>query len=146
MAEVLSLIRPVPAVSLAVFREDKVLIVQRGREPFVGSWSFPGGRLQPGERLEQAARRELAEETGLEAEDLHFVSPVEIIKRDQNVLKHHIVLFLFAARWKSGEARPADDALALRWASLEELKALHTTDGLQNYAELARQRMLGLHG
>ncbi|WP_063897593.1 NUDIX hydrolase [Frankia sp. ACN1ag] len=50
-----------------------VLLIRRGWAPFEGRWALPGGHIDPGERPEDAARRELAEETGLHAEDLALV-------------------------------------------------------------------------
>jgi 8-oxo-dGTP diphosphatase len=44
-----------------------VLLVSRGEEPFKGMWAIPGGFKRPNETLDQAAKRELAEETGVDA-------------------------------------------------------------------------------
>mgnify|MGYP003304210065 CR=1 FL=1 len=49
--------------------EPKVLLIQRGNEPFKGCWALPGGFMEMDETLEECARRELKEETGWEAED-----------------------------------------------------------------------------
>ncbi|WP_153033427.1 NUDIX domain-containing protein [Amycolatopsis sp. YIM 10] len=64
------------AVDLAILtvreRQLQVLVVERGKEPFLGALALPGGFLEPGENLDQAAHRELAEETGLDANTLHI--------------------------------------------------------------------------
>ena len=53
--------------SMVVLNQNKVLLVRRGRAPFAAQWSLPGGKIERGETPRQAARRELKEETGVEA-------------------------------------------------------------------------------
>lgn len=60
--------RAIAAASIVVFRGDEVLLARRGAAPLRAYWAPPGGKLEPGETAEQAALRELAEETGIEAE------------------------------------------------------------------------------
>ena len=55
-------------LAILTFNETfEVLLVERGADPFAGSWALPGGFIKPDESLEEAARRELAEETGVTA-------------------------------------------------------------------------------
>lgn len=46
--------------------QGRILVMERGTEPFKGCWVLPGGIVEPGETVENAAVREALEETGLE--------------------------------------------------------------------------------
>ena len=63
--------RPSVTVDLAIFAvlesEIRVLLIRRKHDPFAGRWALPGGFLEMDETIEAGARRELKEETGLEA-------------------------------------------------------------------------------
>ncbi|MGH9482629.1 MAG: NUDIX hydrolase [Terriglobales bacterium] len=124
---------PIAAVSAAVIRGRRVLLVQRGRPPFKSCWSLPGGAIAWGERARAAVAREVQEETGLRVAVAELLAVREI--RDS---RHHYVLLVFCARPRDPKAQPraASDAAAVRWAGREELSALRLTPGL---AELLRR-------
>ncbi|WP_342154264.1 NUDIX hydrolase [Methylorubrum sp. SB2] len=124
--------RPLIGVSIAVIRDGRVLLAQRAAEPMRGVWTLPGGLVEAGERLAEAALRELEEEVGVHAEVVGpSLTPTEILMRDADErLRHHYVIHPHAALWRAGEPAPGPEALAVRWAHLDEVADLATTPGL----------------
>jgi 8-oxo-dGTP diphosphatase len=123
--------KPLLAASIAVFREDRVLIAARARPPMDLLYSLPGGLVEPGETLSQAALRELHEEVGVEAELLGFVDHVEAIERDdKGRVRRHFVICAHAARWRAGEPRIGSEARDVRWVREDELAGFRTTPDL----------------
>jgi len=116
-----SLPAPVPAVGVICLRGDQVLLIRRGKPPMLGSWSLPGGRIEPGERAVDAALRELAEETGVVAELTGLIDVVDGIFPDAG---RHFLLIDYAARWISGEPVAGDDALEARFVALSDVNSL----------------------
>lgn len=62
--------------------EPKVLLIQRGDEPFKECWAFPGGFMNMDETTEECAIRELEEETGLKVSDIHQIGAYSKVNRD----------------------------------------------------------------
>ena len=78
---------PRPAVTadcIVITREaePKVLLIQRGDQPFKGGWAFPGGFMNMDETTEQCAIRELEEETGLRLSNVHQIGAYSKVDRD----------------------------------------------------------------
>ena len=107
--------RPILAVSAAVFRERRVLIVRRARAPLVGHFSLPGGVVELGETLAAAVARELMEEVGVRADIVAFNRHVEAIAHEGDRVRTHFVIASFVARWTSGEPRFSDEVDRVDW-------------------------------
>lgn len=123
---------PIVGVGAIVFHSDRVLLVQRGREPAKGKWSLPGGLVEVGESLERAVRREVAEETGLDVRVGNLVTVLERVIRDErDRVQYHYVLLDFLCYCKEGEPTPGTDAADCRFVRLNDLEAYSLTEGTE---------------
>lgn len=134
------LVIPRAAVSVAVFREGKILLVKRGRPPAIGLWSLPGGHIETGETALDAARRELHEETAIEAKILGVAGLKDVIERnDQGSVLFHRVITVFYGIWGRGEVKAGSDARHAAWQDPGRLDAMAVTEGLQEIIANAKQ-------
>lgn len=123
--------RPFLAASVAVLRQGRVLLAQRTGGAGAGLYSLPGGMVETGERLAETALRELAEETGVVADQPRFVDTVEVIVRDASGrVRNHAVVCVFAAIWRSGDGQTGPEAADVRWVDPFAPGNLPMTDGL----------------
>ncbi len=113
---------PVVAVGGVAILGGRVALVRRAHEPRQGEWSIPGGKLEAGETLADGVRRELREETGLEAEVVSLIEVFERIYRDSDGrIRFHYVILDYFCRPSSARAVAGGDALEVAWVSEEEL-------------------------
>lgn len=123
--------RPYLAVSAAIVRDGKVLLVRRARNPALNFYTLPGGAVETGETLTEAIAREVREETALTIEPVALAGHREVIVRDaQDRIERHFVIMCYAARWRSGEVVLNDELDDARWFVPAEITGLRTTEGL----------------
>jgi 8-oxo-dGTP diphosphatase len=123
--------RPYLAVSAAIIRNGKVLVVRRARTPALNLYTLPGGAVELGESLAEAVAREVREETSLLIEAVALAGHREVITRDaQGRIERHFVILCFAARWLAGEPVLNDELDDARWIEPSEVDAYRTTEGL----------------
>lgn len=134
--------RPYLAVSAAVFRAGRVLIVRRVRSPAHGLYTLPGGGVELGESLEQAVIREIREETALDIEPVELVGFRQAIVRDAGGrVERHFVILPFAARFIGGEISLNEELAEAHWLVPDEISGLKTTDGLAAIVAAAAERI-----
>jgi len=130
---------PQLAVSAAIFRDDKILLVRRARSPAKGFYSLPGGRVEFGETLHAALHREVDEETALKIEIVGLAGWREVVPGASG--GGHYLIMSFAARWASGEPALNDELDDFKWLTPDALGDLKVTGGLAEVIQQA-QRLL----
>ena len=118
---------PRPAVTadcVVITRENepKVLLIQRGNEPFKGQWAFPGGFMNMDETTEQCAVRELEEETGLKVSKIKQIGAYSKVDRDPR--GRTVTVAYLAIIDKVEAVKGLDDAAKAQWFSLSDLPKL----------------------
>lgn len=100
-----------------------ILLIERGIDPFKGSWALPGGFMKMDETVEQGALRELKEETGVENIYLEQFGVFSAVERDP---RERVVTVAFLALVRKSDFRliAGDDAARASWFELDELPPL----------------------
>ncbi len=119
--------RPAVTTDCVIFGFDgknlNILLIERGCEPYVGSWALPGGFLQMDETVEECALRELKEETNVSEvflEQFHVFSNVNRDPRGRVLT----VAFYALVRQSDYEVISGDDATRAQWFEQDELPPL----------------------
>ncbi|MEZ5966185.1 MAG: NUDIX hydrolase [Planctomycetota bacterium] len=143
--------RPMVTVDVALFAPAataaaglRVLLIQRARAPFAGTWALPGGFLDMDEELADAARRELREETSIKVARLMPLGTYGKVGRDP---RGRTISVVYLAAGDADRLRPraGDDAGEVAWhpvAALPRLAFDHrqiVRDGVERLREAARR-------
>ena len=119
--------RPALTTDCIIFGFDevelKVLLIERGIEPFKGQWAFPGGFVNMDETTDEGAKRELFEETGLKnvfIEQLFTFSDVDRDPRGRVIS----VAYYALVNLKDHDAIAGDDAAKAKWFSVKDIPSL----------------------
>jgi len=119
---------PRVAVGAIVFKDDRILLVQRGKPPAADCWAIPGGSVELGETLQQAAEREILEETGATIRAREAVFTFDVIERDPDgMVRFHYVVVDLMADYVAGDLQAAGDAIDARWVAPTELALLRVS-------------------
>jgi mutator protein MutT len=121
---------PLLGVGALIFHENRILLVERGKDPHKGFWSLPGGAVEVGETLEEAVRREVREETAIEIKIIAVIEIFERIIRDGDGRpEYHYVLIDYLCRAVTFEACAGTDAAGVAWVRREDLHRYQITEG-----------------
>lgn len=134
---------PAVTVDIVIFtirdNQLKLLLIRRALEPYRGMWALPGGFIDMDEDLESAARRELAEETGISGVYLEQLYTFGQPDRDP---RERVITVAYYALIPSDKLRlqSATDAEAVGWFGMEELPKLAFDHA--NIVDMAHQRLV----
>lgn len=136
-------VSPIVAVGAVILKDNNVLLVKRGNEPYRGYWSIPGGRVRFGERIRDALRREVREETGLDVEIGRLVCVLKMIvksKSGEPVFDYLILDYL--SNVIGGELRPSSDVDEVKWVPLEDVDSYKLVPTVKKLLVKLRDRLM----
>ncbi|MEB3759485.1 MAG: NUDIX hydrolase [Desulfurococcales archaeon] len=137
---------PRVGVGALVIESGKILLVKRKYPPSRGKWSIPGGHVELGESILETARRELKEETGVEAIPLGVVNVDDYIAYDERGIRYHYVLITVLLKSLTYDVDPGSDALDAGFFTLEEAESLDLTVSTRGLLKKLRERVVDPEG
>ncbi len=112
-------------INAVVEKDGQILISQRSltEKHGPGKWCIPGGKLEYSgvvyEALQKTAQREVLEETGVAVEEEMQLIANNTFQHDEDMVQ--VIAIVFLCHYKSGEAKPMEDTMAVRWIKRDEV-------------------------
>lgn len=126
------------SIDAIIIKDDKILLIKRGKEPHEGLWALPGGHLDWNETLKDAVIREVKEETGLTVTSLKFL---KIYSKPSRHPKQLVAVVYYTA--VEGELKAGDDAQDLKFFSIHTIPEKLAFDHQQIIRDYLRIFKLG---
>lgn len=117
-------LNPKPTASLIFYCNNKVLIAQRSRDPFKGSWGLPGGFMENRESFEYCIQREILEELTIESSTPKYFCSIynpEYIYKGENYQNICVIMYESISLEKYNQIKTADDVSAVKLISREDI-------------------------
>ncbi|KPJ73099.1 hypothetical protein AMJ48_02555 [Parcubacteria bacterium DG_74_1] len=109
---------PILTVDGMLLEKGKILLLKRAMEPFVGSWTLPGGHVEYGETVEKAIKREIKEELGISVKIKKLFGVYSGPKRDP---RYHTVSIVYLLGKIRGKIQINKESSGFKYFSLENL-------------------------
>ena len=106
-------------IDTIIEKDDRIVLIRRGSEPFKGMLAIPGGYVEVGETVEQAAIREAKEETSLDVKLIDMLGVYSSPKRDP---RKHSIATVFIGKPIGGKLKSSSDAVEAFWVNINEIK------------------------
>ena len=108
---------PHPTVDAIIEKDNKIVLIKRKKEPFIGKWALPGGHVKERETVEDAVVRETKEETSLDIKPKEILGVYSDPRRDIR----NTISTVFIVEFIGGKIIGGSDATEARWFDLDEI-------------------------
>lgn len=119
-----------------VIKDNKILLIKRKYEPFIGKWAAPGGYINKSinESVEDCCVREIKEETGI---DVEITKKIYILRWDNKIKGRKEEIHFFLCKPKSEDVIVDNEVSDAKWVDLVELNNLELIPGLIDIINIA---------
>ena len=112
------------SIDAIIVKENKLLLIERGTEPFKGSWAIVGGYIDWGERTEEVVKREVKEEIGVSVKKMRLLGVYSVPSRHPK----QVITVVYVIDEFTGTSRESEEAVKIKWFSFSELPRIMAFD------------------
>lgn len=134
---------PIASVGAVIVGERGVLLVKRGKPPFMGLWNILTGVINVGETQEEAVVREVREETGISGEVIRFADTGDVIIKDPDEqVEYHFVVNVYLVHAGSQEFNPGSESTEMAWFTPKSLPSEDMVDSVYKALRAMENQLL----